>query len=60
MYEYIGSEQLFSKERERERERARKRERERGEANIVGKKDAVSTAHNYINYNVSIALSIPL
>jgi hypothetical protein len=35
------------------------KERER-EANIVGKKDAVSTAHNYINYNVSIALSIPL
>jgi hypothetical protein len=48
-----GSEQLFSKKRERERERER-------EANIVGKKDAVSTAHNYINYNVSIALSIPL
>jgi hypothetical protein len=34
VYEYIGSEQLFSKERERERERAR-RERERGEKQIL-------------------------
>jgi hypothetical protein len=44
---------ILQEEKERERERER-------EANIVGKKDAVSTAHNYINYNVSIALSIPL
>jgi hypothetical protein len=34
VYEYIGSEQLFSKERERERERARERERE-GEKQIL-------------------------
>jgi hypothetical protein len=34
VYEYIGSEQLFSKERERERERARE-ERERGEKQIL-------------------------